>query len=317
MTDSVDVTIALPVYNGERFLAESILSALGQTVCVREVLVVDNASTDRTVEIARSLLPGRAVHVAEVNAGLNVNFNKAVDEGTGRWFLWLAADDRLLPHHVERCLRALEQQPEASACLPGIRYIDADGRPLREQTDAVLGAWDPRTRLRSFLRRPRWAESYCLYRRDALLSSPRFAADYGADVLLVWWFLLRGPLAIVEEPLLEYREFTTKTVAEMAEGQFPGRATEYWRKVRLWRRLWELTADPDIGRRARRTARLELILCIVSRTGIDHLREDIALRLAHEEAGQQTGYTVKAGLLRTAFWVLDSRRALGRLLRRS
>ena len=72
--EAVDVTIALPVYNGERYLAESINSALQQTVPVRQVLVFDNASTDRTVEIARSLLPVRAVRVAEVNAGGVVNF---------------------------------------------------------------------------------------------------------------------------------------------------------------------------------------------------------------------------------------------------
>ena len=317
ITEPVDVTIALPVYNGERYLAESINSALRQTAPVREILVFDNASTDRTVEIARSLLPVQAVRVAEFNAGAVVNFNRAVAEATGRWFLWLAADDRLLPHHVEKCLEALAQQTEAPACVPGIRYINADGLPQREQRDAALSAVDPRTRLRSFLRRARWTEVYGLYRRDALLASPRFTADYGTDVLLTWWFLLRGPLAVVEEPLLEYREFATKTVAEMAESLQPGQDVEHWRKVRLWRRLWALSADPTVGRRTRRVARMELILCVTSRTGVDHLREDVTLRLAHAEVVDQTRNHVRVVLLRAAFRVLDSRRALGALLRRN
>ena len=89
-------------------------------------------------------------------------------------------------------------------------------RPLRTahgsvQRDPELSSADPRTRLRSYLRRPRWTEVYCLYRRDVLLESPRFRDDYGADVLLIWWFLLRKPLAVVDEELLEYRLYPVKT----------------------------------------------------------------------------------------------------------
>lgn len=315
MNDEPDVTIALPVYNGERYLTESIQSALQQTVPIREVLVFDNASTDGTVSIARSLLPERTVFVADVNAGAVVNFNRAVAEATGRWFLWLAADDRLLPQYVEKCLLALAKQPDVPACLTGVRYIDADGVPGREQRGEELGAGDARTRLRSFLRRPRWTESYCLYRRDALLASPRFTADYGTDVLLTWWFLLRGPLAIVDEPLLEYRECAPKSEADMAESLLPGQDAEYWRMVKLWRRLWELCADAAIARRTRRVARIELILLVTSRTGVRHLRGDVTLRLADAEAVGRAINPVRLVLLRAAFRVLDSsalRTLLGR-----
>jgi glycosyltransferase involved in cell wall biosynthesis len=316
MFETADVTIAIPVYNGERYLAQAVSSALQQTVTVREVLIFDNASTDRTVEIAHTLLPPHAIHSADINAGAIANFNKAVAEASGEWFLWLAADDRLLPHHVERCLQVLRQMPEAPACLPGIRYIDEAGIPQRKQRDTALSSERPRVRLRSFLRRSRWTEVYCLYRRDALLASPRFTAEYGPDVLLTWWFLLRGPLVVVEEPLLEYREYASKTVEEMAETGLPGQDAVYWRKVRLWRRLWALSTDTSLDRRTRRVARQELILCVVSRTGIDHLLEDVGLRLTHAEAGSSAKDSVTAALLRAANHLLRSLRQLGRLVRR-
>ena len=89
----VPLPIAIPVFNGERYLRESWASALAQTRPADEVLVMDNASTGTgTREIAESLLPG-AVRTAETNLGAVANFNRAVEEASGGRFAWLAADD--------------------------------------------------------------------------------------------------------------------------------------------------------------------------------------------------------------------------------
>src|SRR4051812_47948448 len=90
------VSIAIPVFNGERYLRAALASVLAQTRPADEVLVMDNASTDRSREIAESLLPG-AVRTAETNRGAVANFNRAVQEASGEYFAWLAADDLLAP----------------------------------------------------------------------------------------------------------------------------------------------------------------------------------------------------------------------------
>ena len=280
----VDVSIAIPVYNGERYLTESLLSALGQTVQPRAVTVFDNCSTDRTVELARRLLPATSIRVAASNQGAVENFNRSLEDSQGKYFLWLAADDRLHPRHLERCLEQLERSPHAAACLPGILYIDPHGSPGRTQLDGVLGSSPARPRLRAFLRRRRWTEIYCLYRREALLQSPAFTKDYGTDVLLTWWFLLRGPLAVVEEPLLEYREFPSKSVVDMASSLGVGQSMLQWRKARLWRRLWEECSATDVEPGTRRIARQELVLCLFGPDWRMHLREDLTLALSHLEA---------------------------------
>ena len=209
------------------------------------------------------------------------------------------------------CLKALSDQPDAVAALPAIRYIDGTAHVIREQRDPALGDPDARTRLRSFLRRHRWTETNRLYRREALLRSPRFSAEYGADVTLTWWFLLRGPFATVDEPLLEYREAAPRTVAEMAESLQPGQPIGHWLKIKLWRRLWAMTSEPDVGAVERRAARVELVLSAYTGTAAGHLREDVGLRLAHAKLSRSARDRTLVLPLRVAYHLLDLRVRLG------
>jgi glycosyltransferase involved in cell wall biosynthesis len=265
------VSVAIPVYNGEKYLAEALASVQAQTVQPTERLVFDNCSTDGTREIAAASFGPDAVRTTERNVGAVANFNRAVHESTGTFFAWLAADDRLSPTFVERARAALEAHPEAPACLPAIQFIDPAGAPGGLQTDLALGSADPVERLRSFLRRPRWTESYCLYRREALLGSPMFRDAWGADVLLTWWFLLRGPLLVLDEPLYEYRLYPVKSAVETAEGLNPHAAVQQWRMTRLWLELRRSTYDAGVDRRVARAARRELRTALFTRHWLKHV----------------------------------------------
>lgn len=257
------VTIAIPVFNGADHVEGAITSALAQTVPV-EVRVFDNASTDDTAKLAESLLSPDAVATAPENLGAVENFNRAARETTGEFFAWLAHDDRLRPEYVETCLAAFAAVPDAPACLTGVQFTDPAGSPTRVHVDLNLAASDAQTRLRSYLRRRRWTEAYALYRRDWLDRSPLFSAEQGADVLLTWWFLLRSPLAVVAEPLLEYREYPLTSVdqstAKTAAAIDPGAGRVHWHKARMWRRLRAMTREPDVDPAVARVARRELLL---------------------------------------------------------
>lgn len=274
------VSVVIPVFNGAEYLGEAIESVLEQSQPPAEVLVFDNASTDSSRQVALNLLPPAAVRTFEENAGAVVNFNRSAAAASGEFVLWLAADDRLAPRHLELCSDALAADPTSPACLPGIRFIDVDGEQLRLHTDTALGSHDAATRLRSLLRRPRWTEFYCLYRREALLASPMVMPDFGADVLLTWWFLLRGPLTVIDEPLLEYRVYPSKSMVEMASSLGSGVKVEHWRKIRLWRRLRDMTYDPEIDARTARVARRELATSLGHHTWLGHLTEDLMYRWA-------------------------------------
>lgn len=271
------VSVAIPVYNAEQYVAEAIESVQRQTLGADECLVFDNCSTDRTVEIVEAALGTEAVRTSEVNLGAVANFNRAVEGASGGYFAWLGADDRLAPRFIERCLEALRAHPDAVACLPAIQFIDPDGELLGVQRDPDLASADARTRLRSFLNRPRWTEVYCLYRRDALLASPMFQPEYGADVLLTWWFLLRAPLVVLDEPLVEYRTYPVKSADATAESLNPTATRRRWLMSHLWRSLWRQAAAEGVDKKTTRTARHELVRCLWHRQWVKHIAWDFYL----------------------------------------
>jgi glycosyltransferase involved in cell wall biosynthesis len=268
------VSVAIPVFNGSEFLRDAIDSVLGQTSPADEVLVFDNASTDGSADIAVALLGAAAVHVSQVNKGASWNFNRAASEATGEYFAWLGADDRLRPHFLESTVAALDADPAAAGCLTSIAFISPAGQVTGEQRAIELGSADLRRRLRHFLRRYRWTEVYCLYRRQDLLASPMFRDEPGADVTLTWWFLLRGPLVVLESPLLEYRTSQAKSLQDMAESLTAVGRPVRWHKMQLWRGLWRETAHPDLTTHVRRVARQELIMALVGRHWLVHNAAD-------------------------------------------
>lgn len=271
------MSVAIPVFNGERFLAEAISSVLEQTVPADEIKVYDNCSTDRSVEVARRLLPEIDVVESPRNVGAVANFNRAAldSDPDAAYFAWLAADDLFAPRFLERCMFELERFPDAPACLTGVQFISPDGRSLGTQTDLDLSSDAPSRRLRAFVRRPRWTEFYCLYRRQALLDSPMMRDEYGADVQLTWWFVLRSPLAVTTDLLLSYRVYPEKTVEEMATALNPSAPSTQWRKRRLWLQLWNMTYEPGVEESVGRIARRELVRALAHRTWMVHMLEDV------------------------------------------
>lgn len=286
------VTIGIPVYNGADHLAESLDSALAQTVPADHIVVWDNASTDDTLQIARSMLPADHVMTSARNLGAAANFDRAARAAKTDWFMWLAADDRIAPRFVEECLRAADQAREpVAAVLTGVRHIDSHGRPVRSQVQRDLGSASLATRARSFARTPLWTEVYCLYRRTALMESPGFTPEYGTDVLLIWWFILRGPMLVVDSLLFDYRETPERTVEEMAESLLGDTDPHpYWRKVRMFRRLWAMACEDGLPRRTTWTARRHLLLTLLTSAGALHLREDVEIRVAALDQDNSTGW---------------------------
>ena len=130
------VSIGLPVYNGDRYLAEAIESILAQTHDNIELIICDNASTDRTQEICERFRQRdqRVRYVRnQKNIGGNGNFRKTFELSRGRYFKWASHDDNLAPDFVASCLAALEKDSEVVLSLPPIVYIDQDGRQTAEQ----------------------------------------------------------------------------------------------------------------------------------------------------------------------------------------
>src|SRR5687767_2043013 len=94
------VTVVIPCYNGAAYLRTTIASVLSQTALPREVLIIDDGSTDNSAEVARSF--GSAVKViSQENRGLSGARNRGIEEAQGEWVAFLDADDVWMPNKLE------------------------------------------------------------------------------------------------------------------------------------------------------------------------------------------------------------------------
>lgn len=113
MTQTPLVSVCIPVYNGERYVAETINSVLNQTYSNLEIVVQDNASADGTWSILQSMAeqdPRVSIERNAVNHGMAGNWNLAINRAHGDYVMLLSADDLLLPEFVARCLDVFASQ---------------------------------------------------------------------------------------------------------------------------------------------------------------------------------------------------------------
>ncbi len=110
----VDVSVVVPVRNGEHFVCEAIASVLAQTVTCREVIVVDNGSTDCTTEVIAREFGESVVLATEPRPGPALARNLGARMAAGTYLAFLDADDVWLPGKLERQIQALATHPGAN-----------------------------------------------------------------------------------------------------------------------------------------------------------------------------------------------------------
>jgi glycosyltransferase involved in cell wall biosynthesis len=105
------VSVIIPVYNYDRYLGEAIESVLGQTQQHLEVIVVDDGSTDRSGEVAKSFAERGVQYCHQVHAGIGPARNTGVKLAQGEYLAFLDADDRWPLAKIERQLNAFDTDP--------------------------------------------------------------------------------------------------------------------------------------------------------------------------------------------------------------
>jgi glycosyltransferase involved in cell wall biosynthesis len=105
------VSILIPCYNAERWIAQAIESALAQTWTAKEVIVVDDGSTDRSLEVIRSF-GDRIQSEAGPHRGGNAARNRLLELARGDWVQYLDADDYLLPEKIAQQMEFLASHPD-------------------------------------------------------------------------------------------------------------------------------------------------------------------------------------------------------------
>lgn len=222
------VTVGVPVYNGERYLARAIESILAQRFADLEVIISDNGSTDGTADIChRYAQQDRRVRYVrnERNMGAAFNYNRLVDLAHGRYFKWMAHDDLCAPDLIGACVAILEREPAVVLCYAPTTFIDETGRPLRTIRDGFHFR-DPRPsdRFRRFLPLARgWMNPvFGVYRTDVLRQTQRIGRYPSSDMILIADITLRGELHELSESLFfrrEHREMSVRANPSALERQ--------------------------------------------------------------------------------------------------
>ena len=106
--DALLVSILIPAYNAEQWIAETLESALAQTWSHKEIILVDDGSKDRSLEIAKTFEPRGVKVITQQNRGASAARNRALQESLGDFIQYLDADDLLAADKIERQIQLLE-----------------------------------------------------------------------------------------------------------------------------------------------------------------------------------------------------------------
>ena len=203
------MTIGVPVYNGERFLRETLEAVLAQEFRDYELLISDNASTDGTERIVREFLARDSRISYQRNAeniGAARNFDLLAERARGTYFIWAGAHDQWAPTFLAKCVAVMESCPKVVLCYCPASCIDAEGRAfltLRRTADTRgLGRY---ARYRAALWRVPCYALYGLHRITAMRQVQRAIPCLAVDVIRLTEMALLGEFAVVPEPLFRYR----------------------------------------------------------------------------------------------------------------
>ena len=296
MSAAPPVSVGLPVYNGERYLPQTLGDLLGQTYGDFELVVCDNASTDATEAVVREAA-ARDRRVRYVRNGRNLgalpNANLAFALSRGARYALFGHDDRHAPDFLARLAEALDADPGAALAYGDATLVGEDGRPFRRRPsgdyvdaegrryayDAALQRplpGGPAARYRAVLRSNDVnAPIHGLFRRDVLERVGPHRV-HGADRLVVAHAALLGRFAYVGAPLFGYRIHAGST-------------------LHLTRAAWlaRETGRADAGSALDGARTLGRYLAATARA-------DLGLRERAAAAAATLGYAVRADALRRA-----------------
>lgn len=200
------ISVILPVWNGERFIAGAIESVLTQTYRCFELIVIDDGSTDGTVAILEDFArrDRRVVLIRTAHGGVAQALNAGLDAARGLYIARMDADDISLPKRLEKQMAYLDAHPDCVVVGSGVEVIDEAGEMVGETTFAETHAAITAALLSG---RSPIAHPTVVIRRQALEAAGGYdGGRYPSEDFDLWIRLGRlGQLANMSEALLQYR----------------------------------------------------------------------------------------------------------------
>jgi glycosyltransferase involved in cell wall biosynthesis len=210
MSTAPRLTIGLPVYNGEKYVAESLEALLGQSFTDFELIISDNASTDSTGDICRRYekQDSRMRYFRQPrNIGLAPNHNFVVEQARSELFKWASNDDLYARDLLERCIDALDKYPDVVLAHSWTAKVDSSGA-VTKAYKYPLNTASPQApeRFRSLLFDSGGDDDYGVIRTDVLRQTAMKESYHHADRTIITELGLYGRFYQVSDWLYFRRE---------------------------------------------------------------------------------------------------------------
>ena len=208
------LSIGMPVFNGETYIRYAIDSILDQTYRDFELIISDNASTDKTQNICLQYAAKDSrirYYRNKKNIGAASNYNRVFLLSSGEYFKWATHDDVLAPEFLEKCVHVLDNNSSIVLCHSKVGRIDENGVLVERYDDKTLSnlcSWKPHERFRDYLitaRTPPWA-IMGVVRAGCLAKTPLYGCYIGSDTNLLAELSLMGRIYEIQEYLFFRRE---------------------------------------------------------------------------------------------------------------
>ena len=206
------ISVIMPAYNAEKYIAEAVESILGQTFDDFEFIIINDCSQDRTEEIILSYDDPRIIYLKnEQNLGVAATLNKGLAIAKGEYIARMDADDISMPERFEKQAKFLDKKRKIVACGSATMLFGE----TQEQTVRIFPTNPQRANLQLIFA-PCFAHPSVMIRREILKEYALFYDECweGTEDFALWWELgKKGRLVALREALLYYRMHTNQVTA--------------------------------------------------------------------------------------------------------
>lgn len=199
------ISVIVPAYNASSTILQTIASVQQQSFSDFELIVINDGSTDKTLELLSTIKDSRLKIFSYENEGLSVARNRGISRATGEFIAFLDADDLWTPDKLQLQLEALQQHPEAGVVYSWSLFMDEQGEFFHGDEPLFFeGNVYPHLLVKNFMA----SGSNPLIRKQAIESVGEFEPSVSGAADWDYWLRLaaRWPFVVVTKPQIYYRQ---------------------------------------------------------------------------------------------------------------
>jgi len=198
------ITVLMPVYNGAKYIREAIDSVLAQSFGDFELLIVNDGSTDTTVEVISSYTDKRIRLISQANGGVSAALNAGLKEAKGKYIARFDADDVCYTYRLERQYAFMEADPEYIVIGSDADYMSEEGDFLFKYVNIGHTNEEINERINTYCP---FVHSSVFYLKDPVVNIGGYEINaHSFEDYFLWMRLIKkGKMCNFKEPLIQVR----------------------------------------------------------------------------------------------------------------